>query len=273
MTRTGPIIVFDKASKTYGDHVLFDRLSLSIDAQEKIALIGPSGSGKTTILRILMTLESIDGGHVIVDGEQLWHKKVDDRLIPADEAHLRKMRTKLGMVFQHFNLFPHLSAINNVTLAPIHIKKISRKEAESHAMELLHTVGLADKAGHRPSKLSGGQKQRVAIARALALEPKIMLFDEPTSALDPELVDEVLSVMRKLADDSKMTMLLVTHEMSFARDFADRILFLDQGKIVEQGRPDDIFYHPKEERTRTFLSKIIAAGKPLFDTDESAPRS
>ncbi|TIP33847.1 MAG: ectoine/hydroxyectoine ABC transporter ATP-binding protein EhuA, partial [Mesorhizobium sp.] len=212
---------------------------------EKLALIGPSGSGKTTILRILMTLEKIDGGHIQVDGEQLYHMERNGQLLPADERHLARMRQKIGMVFQLFNLFPHKCVMDNVTLAPMLTKGVARAAAEKRAMELLDMVGLADKAG--------GQKQRVAIARALALSPKIMLFDEVTSALDPELVEEVLNVMRKLAAETDMTMLLVTHEMGFAHDFADRVLFFDRGRIVEEGKPDEIFRHPKQERTQSFL--------------------
>ncbi len=255
-----PIIRMDSISKRFGALTVLDGLSLQVRPGEKLALIGPSGSGKTTILRILMTLESISGGHVEVDGEQLFHMPGQGGLVPANEAHLHHMRTRIGMVFQHFNLFPHKSVLDNITLAPILTKGVSRRDAEVKARELLEMVGLADKASSMPSQLSGGQKQRVAIARALALSPKIMLFDEVTSALDPELVEEVLNVMRRLAAETDMTMLLVTHEMGFAHDFADRVLFFDRGRIVEEGAPDEIFRHPKQERTQTFLRKIIAAG-------------
>jgi polar amino acid transport system ATP-binding protein len=255
-----PIIRIDNIVKRYGPLTVLDGLSMEVMPGEKLALIGPSGSGKTTILRILMTLETISDGFIQVDGEQLYHMKKDGRLVPADERHLHKMREKIGMVFQHFNLFPHKCVLDNVTLAPILTKGMARAAAEKRAMELLDMVGLADKAKSMPAQLSGGQKQRVAIARALALSPKIMLFDEVTSALDPELVEEVLNVMRKLAAETDMTMLLVTHEMGFAHDFADRVLFFDRGKIVEEGKPEDIFRHPKQERTQTFLRKIIAAG-------------
>lgn len=255
-----PIIRIDNIVKRYGPLTVLDGLSMEVMPGEKLALIGPSGSGKTTILRILMTLESITGGHIQIDGEQLYHMPRNGSLVDADERHLRKMRAKIGMVFQHFNLFPHKTVLDNVTLAPILTKGVARPAAEKRAMELLDMVGMADKAGHVPAQLSGGQKQRAAIARALALSPRIMLFDEVTSALDPELVEEVLNVMKKLAAETDMTMLLVTHEMGFAHDFADRILFFDRGKIVEEGKPDEIFRNPKQERTQTFLRKIIAAG-------------
>jgi polar amino acid transport system ATP-binding protein len=255
-----PIIRIDNIVKRYGPLTVLDGLSMQVMPGEKLALIGPSGSGKTTILRILMTLESISGGHIEVDGEQLYHMPRNGSLVDADERHLRKMRAKIGMVFQHFNLFPHKTVLDNVTLAPILTKGVARPAAEKRAMELLDMVGMADKAKHVPAQLSGGQKQRAAIARALALSPRIMLFDEVTSALDPELVEEVLNVMKKLAAETDMTMLLVTHEMGFAHDFADRILFFDRGKIVEEGKPDEIFRNPRQERTQSFLRKIIAAG-------------
>ncbi|MCC2612008.1 ectoine/hydroxyectoine ABC transporter ATP-binding protein EhuA [Neorhizobium sp. Rsf11] len=255
-----PIIRIDNIVKRFGPLTVLDGLSMDVMPGEKLALIGPSGSGKTTILRILMTLESISGGHIEVDGEQLYHMKKGADLVPADEHHLHRMRKKIGMVFQHFNLFPHKCVLDNITLAPMLTQGVARSDAEKRAMELLDMVGMADKAKSVPAQLSGGQKQRVAIARALALSPKIMLFDEVTSALDPELVEEVLSVMKRLAAETDMTMLLVTHEMGFAHDFADRVLFFDRGKIVEEGRPEEIFSNPRQERTQTFLRKIIAAG-------------
>lgn len=258
-----PIIEIDKVCKSFGAFQVLRDLSFTVAPGEKLALIGPSGSGKTTILRILMTLETINSGHIKVDGEHLWHKQANGHLVPADEAHLHKMRAKIGMVFQLFNLFPHMTVLRNVNLAPMLTKGVPRKEAEERAMSLLNMVGMADKADAKPAQLSGGQKQRVAIARALALQPKVMLFDEVTSALDPELVEEVLNVMRKLAEETDMTMLLVTHEMSFAHDFADRVLFFDGGCIVEEGPPDQIFRDPKQERTQLFLKKIIAAGQRI----------
>ena len=251
------IIQFENVSKSFGDLKVLNNLNLEVKDGEKLALIGPSGSGKTTILRILMTLETIDDGFVTVNDEYLWHEKNNDKIIPASEKHLHKMRDKIGMVFQQFNLFPHLTAIENVEQPQILIKQKNKLEAKEKAEELFNLVGLRDKKEHYPHQLSGGQQQRVAIARALAMDPKIMLFDEVTSALDPELVDEVLTVLRKLASDSDTTMLTVTHEMNFAREFADRVLFFDAGQIVESGKPDIMFSNPQEQRTREFLKKFI----------------
>ena len=256
-----PIIRIQNLEKSFGTLRVIDGLNFDVAKGEKLALIGPSGSGKTTILRILMTLEDISGGRIEVCGEPLYHMSKGGAEVPADEAHLHKMRRHIGMVFQHFNLFPHKSVLQNITLAPVLTKGESRAAAEKRARELLDMVGLADKADYMPSQLSGGQKQRVAIARALALQPQIMLFDEVTSALAPELVEEVLEVMKRLANETDMTMLLVTHEMGFAHDFADRVLFFDKGRIVEQGPPDQIFTAPKQDRTKSFLRKIVAAGQ------------
>ena len=254
-----PFIAIDGISKSFGDLKVLDGLSFTVERGEKLALIGPSGSGKTTILRILMTLEPIDSGMVTIDGTGLFHECRGERLVPAGERHLRAMRSKIGMVFQLFNLFPHKTVLENVTLAPT-LHGVPHRAAEEAAAEMLDLVGMLDKAAHMPGQLSGGQKQRVAIARALALKPEIMLFDEVTSALDPELVEEVLSVMRRLGEETNMTMLLVTHEMHFARSFADRVLFFDAGQIVESGSPEQIFVRPEQDRTRAFLRKIIAAG-------------
>ena len=255
-----PIIRIHDLRKSFGSLTVIDGLSFEVHRGEKLALIGPSGSGKTTILRMLMTLETISGGRIEVCGEPLYHMSRNGAEVPADEAHLHEMRRHIGMVFQHFNLFPHKSVIDNITLAPMLTQGVARADAERQARELLEMVGLADKEASMPAQLSGGQKQRVAIARALALKPEIMLFDEPTSALDPELVEEVLEVMKRLAAETDMTMLLVTHEMGFAREFADRVLFFDRGRICEQGTPEQIFTNPAQDRTRTFLRKIIAAG-------------
>lgn len=254
---TGPIVKFDKVTKAFGDLVVLDQLNFEVAPAEKIAIIGPSGSGKTTILRILMTLVEPNDGVVYVDGQPLWHREVNGKLVSANEKHLRSIRGKLGMVFQHFNLFPHMNALRNVTEAPIHVLKTPKKEAKEKAKALLELVGLSDKIDSYPSQLSGGQKQRVAIARALAMRPKIMLFDEVTSALDPELVGEVLNVMRTLAEETDMTMLIVTHEMGFAREVADRVVFFDGGQVVEQGDPNDIFSSPKKERTKEFLQAVL----------------
>jgi polar amino acid transport system ATP-binding protein len=250
-------------SKRYGTLSVLDNFSMTVNRGEHIALIGPSGSGKTTVLRILMTLETIQEGTVWIEQEPLWHMPGRAGLIPASEAHLRHMRRRVGMVFQHFNLFPHLTAFENVATPPQISLGVSKEEARGRAQELLAMVGLAHKGDNYPSQLSGGQKQRVAIARALAMQPEIMLFDEVTSALDPELVDEVLAVLRDIGKETDTTMLLVTHEMSFANEFSDRVMFMDGGRIVEQGDPKILFTNPTEERTRSFLKKMLAAGQRL----------
>lgn len=234
-------------TKRFGDLTVFENLSVNVSKGEVLVIIGPSGSGKSTFLRCLNHLEAIDEGKVIIEDEEL---KQDDK------ALIRRITTKMGMVFQNFNLFPHMTALQNVMEAPITVKKEDKNVVEERAKKLLTKVGLGDKMDYYPSKLSGGQKQRVAIARALAMQPDIMLFDEPTSALDPELVGEVLSVMKELASEG-MTMVVVTHEMGFAKDVADRVIFMDGGKIVEQGTPEEMFTNPKEDRTREFLKKVI----------------
>ena len=258
-----PIIRFNDVCKSFGPLQVLKDLSLQVQPREHVALIGPSGSGKTTILRILMTLENIQGGTVQVEGEQLWHEEKNGQLQPAGEAHLRRMRRSIGMVFQQFNLFPHLTVVRNVADPPRLALGIPKEEANRRALELLEMVGLTDKIDQYPAQLSGGQKQRVAIARALNMSPKIMLFDEVTSALDPELVEEVQLVLRQLAEETDMTMLFVTHEMQFAHEVADRVLFFDGGQIVEEGPPDQIFSNPRHERTQAFLRKIVAAGIAL----------
>lgn len=257
------IICFENVIKKFGALTVLDQLNLSIRRGEKVSLIGPSGSGKTTILRILMTLENIQGGVVRVLGKPLWHMDLNGQLIPANEAYLRSMRKSIGMVFQQFNLFPNMNVLQNVAQPPMISMGLPREDATSRARDLLRLVGLSDKEEQYPIQLSGGQKQRVAIARALAMRPEILLFDEVTSALDPELVEEVLSVLRKIATETDATMLLVTHEMSFAHSISDRILFFDRGRIVEQGPPDAIFKNPREERTRFFLKKILESGRSL----------
>ncbi len=251
------VIQFEKVVKSFGDLTVLRELDLEIKPAEKVAIIGPSGSGKTTILRLLMTLEKPTSGFIYVNGKPLWHMEDKGKLVPASEKHLSEMRNDLGMVFQQFNLFPHMSALQNIIEAPIQVLKQSRAEATSYALELLDMVDLSEKINSYPYQLSGGQKQRVAIARALAMKPKIMMFDEVTSALDPELVGEVLNVMRKLANETEMTMLFVTHEMRFAREVANRVLFFDQGKICEEGPPSVIFDKPREPRTQSFLKAVL----------------
>jgi polar amino acid transport system ATP-binding protein len=252
-----PIIKFDKVVKRFGDLTVLNKLDFEVAKGEKVTIIGPSGSGKSTVLRILMTLENIDDGVVTVAGEPLWHESGPDGLKPASEAHLRKMRAQLGMVFQQFNLFPHMSVLRNITEAPTKVLGLSRQDARQRAEELLELVGLADQAQKYPHQLSGGQQQRVGIARALAMRPNVLLFDEPTSALDPELVGEVLNVIGMLAEEHDLTMLLVTHEMRFAREISDRVCFFDQGKIREQGTPEELFTDPSEDRTREFLKAVL----------------
>jgi polar amino acid transport system ATP-binding protein len=251
------LIRFRQVRKSYGAVNVLDDLDLDIAEGEKVAIIGPSGSGKTTILRLLMTLERYESGTIEVGGELLGLRRLGDRLVSDTEAHLRQVRKQIGMVFQHFNLFPHMTALQNVIEAPIRVLRLSRAEAEARARDLFAMVGLQEKAASYPRHLSGGQQQRVAIARALAMRPRIMLFDEVTSALDPELVGEVLQVIRRLAKESGMTMLIVTHEMSFARDVADRIIFMEKGRIVEEGEPGVIFREPRSERTRAFLKAVL----------------
>ncbi len=239
-------IAVTNLKKNFGSLEVLKRISLEVDEGEVVCLIGPSGSGKSTFLRCLNRLESITAGEVIVDGHP----------ISDPNVNINRVRENIGMVFQHFNLFPHLTVQENITLAPVELKKMDKDSAAQKAIELLERVGLADKAKVYPGQLSGGQKQRVAIARALAMNPDIMLFDEPTSALDPEMVGEVLEVMKQLAADG-MTMVVVTHEMGFAREVADRVIFMDEGVIVEEGTPEEIFGNPKEERTISFLNKVL----------------
>lgn len=231
-----PMVRFDNVSKRYGALTVLDGLNLDIARGEKVSIIGPSGSGKTTVLRMLMTLETINDGVIWVEGEPLTHMERNGKLVPADLAHIRKIRAKIGMVFQSFNLFPHMTAMQNCIEAPITVLGMKRADAEARAAELLDMVGLSEKKDHYPSQLSGGQQQRVAIARACAMRPKIMLFDEVTSALDPELVGEVLEVIRNLGREHDLTMLMVTHQMGFAKEFSDRVCFFHAGKIWSRGR-------------------------------------
>ncbi|WP_140763510.1 ectoine/hydroxyectoine ABC transporter ATP-binding protein EhuA [Mesorhizobium sp. B4-1-4] len=255
-----PMVRFDNVSKRYGALTVLDGLNLEIARGEKVSVIGPSGSGKTTVLRMLMTLETINDGVIWVEGEPLTHMQQGGTLMPANLAHIRRIRAKIGMVFQSFNLFPHMTAMANCIEAPITVLGMKRTDAEARAAELLDMVGLSQKKDHYPSQLSGGQQQRVAIARALAMRPKIMLFDEVTSALDPELVGEVLQVIRQIGREHDLTMLMVTHQMGFAKEFSDRVCFFYQGKICEQGPPGELFGAPKNERTRQFLHAVLEAG-------------
>jgi polar amino acid transport system ATP-binding protein len=256
-TDTQPIIRLRGVSKAFGALRVLDDLDLEIPSGQKVALIGPSGSGKSTILRICMTLETIDSGRVEIAGESVWTMTRDGKEVRADRRHLRKVRGHVGMVFQHFNLFPHMTVLRNVTEAPVHVLGLLHKDAEERARALLELVGLKDKIDAYPAQLSGGQKQRVAIARALAMRPRIMLFDEVTSALDPELVGEVLNVLRTLAHEREMTMLIVTHEIGFAREIADRVVFMEGGRIVEDDVPEVIFSRPSQPRTREFLNAVL----------------
>jgi len=253
------IVRFQNVTKRFGDLVVLTDFDFEVAAGEKVALVGPSGSGKSTVLRILMTLEPFQEGAVEVDGIP-YHQPGGKGPFRASERHLREIRRHVGMVFQHFNLFPHMTVLRNLTEAPVAVLGLSRKEAEERALELLSLVGLSDKRGAYPRELSGGQQQRVAIARALAMRPRVMLFDEPTSALDPELVGEVLGVIRALASEHDLTMILVTHEMRFAREVADRVCFFDRGRIVEEGPPERIFAAPREPRTREFLAAFLGEG-------------
>ncbi|WP_428983589.1 ectoine/hydroxyectoine ABC transporter ATP-binding protein EhuA [Paraburkholderia phymatum] len=254
-----PMVRFAGVTKRYGALTVLDELDLDIAPNEKVAIIGPSGSGKSTLLRVLMTLDPLTGGMIEVDGEPLTHMRKNGGLVPASPAHLRRVRSKIGMVFQSFNLFPHMTALANTIEAPMQVLGLSRKEATERSRELLSMVGLEDKCNHYPSQLSGGQQQRVAIARALAMRPKVMLFDEVTSALDPELCGEVLNVIRRLGEEHNLTMLMVTHQMGFAREFADRVCFFSQGKIIEQGPPQQFFTSPQHERTQQFLRAVREA--------------
>lgn len=240
------MIKVDNIKKSFGKNEVLKGISVDIRPQEVVVVIGPSGSGKSTFLRCINLLETIDGGHVYIEGVDITDKK----------TNINQIRTDVGMVFQQFNLFPHKTVMENITLSPLKVKKVSNEKAYNKGMELLKKVGLAEKADAYPDSLSGGQKQRVAIARALAMEPKIMLFDEPTSALDPEMVGEVLEVMKELAREG-MTMVVVTHEMGFAREVGDRVLFMDGGYIVEENKPKDIFENPQHDRTKAFLSKVL----------------
>jgi len=249
------IVKASKVNKYFGSlHVLRD-IEIEVRKNEAVVIIGPSGSGKSTFLRCINHLEKINSGHIYVNGHMIGYHDRNGRLVEDSEKNIARQRAEIGMVFQRFNLFPHLTAIQNIIEAPMRVRKIPEEQARADGERLLARVGLADKRDQYPNQLSGGQQQRVAIARALAMKPSLMLFDEPTSALDPEMIGEVLDVMKELAHE--MTMIVVSHEMGFARAAADRIVFVDEGQIIEQASPEDFFAHPRSERTRLFLSQIL----------------
>lgn len=256
MTANTPMVLSEGVHKRFGRQEVLKGITLAVQPGEVMCLLGPSGSGKSTFLRCINHLEKINAGRLSVDGELVGYRQVGEKLHELREAEIARKRAEIGMVFQHFNLFPHMTALENVTCAPIRVKKVARSDAQGRARELLARVGLADKLEAYPAQLSGGQQQRVAIARALAMEPKLMLFDEPTSALDPELVGEVLQAMQQLARDG-MTMIVVTHEIGFAREVADTVVFMDGGVVVESGPPAEVLANPRHERTRAFLSKVL----------------
>ena len=251
-----PMVKAEGVHKRFGRNEVLKGIDLEVAPGEVLCLLGPSGSGKSTFLRCINHLEKINAGRLSVDGELVGYRPAGDKLHELRESEVARKRAEIGMVFQHFNLFGHMTALANVTCAPIYVKRVPREQARTLARELLDRVGLTDKHDAYPSQLSGGQQQRVAIARAMAMEPKLMLFDEPTSALDPELVGEVLEAMKQLAGEG-MTMIVVTHEMGFAREVADNVVFMDGGVVVESGPPQDVIANPRHERTRAFLSKVL----------------
>jgi len=253
---TNPMVKAEAVHKSFGRLEVLQGIDLEVQPKEVMCMIGPSGSGKSTFLRCINHLEKIDAGRLSVDGELVGYRERGDRLYELPDSEVCKKRSEIGMVFQRFNLFPHMTALENVTEAPIRVKRENRTVVVERGRQLLSRVGLADKVNVYPNQLSGGQQQRVAIARALAMQPKLMLFDEPTSALDPELVGDVLDAMRGLAEDG-MTMVVVTHEMGFAREVGDSLVFMDGGVIVESGKPRDVLSNPQHERTRAFLSKVL----------------
>jgi polar amino acid transport system ATP-binding protein len=253
-----PLLRAHEVSKSFGHSLVLDKVSLDVARGEVVVLIGPSGAGKSTFLRTLNQLERIDSGSIYLDGELLGYEEANGKLHHLSETEITRQRRRFGMVFQQFNLFPHMTALQNIAHAPINVRGIKAAEAKTHALGLLDRVGLGDRAHHYPSELSGGQQQRVAIARSLAMEPDILLFDEPTSALDPELVDDVLQVMRALSQQGQ-TMIVVTHEMGFARDVADRVVFMTEGAIREVGSPGEIFRQNTNERLRGFLGSVGVA--------------
>jgi len=255
---TEPIVEYNDMHKSFDDTEVLKGIDFKIDPGEKVVLIGPSGSGKTTFARLLMTLEEITEGTITIDGEYLFHVEDENgNLVPADEEHIQKQRAKVGMVFQGFNLFPHMTALENVIEAPITVNGIDKDEATEEGKQMLDRVGLLDRADNYPAQLSGGEQQRVAIARALIMKPEILIFDEPTSSLDPELVGEVLEVIKSIAKEEDISMLLITHEMNFAMEIADHVVFFDDGVIAESGAPDDIMVNPQTERLQEFLEHFM----------------
>jgi polar amino acid transport system ATP-binding protein len=256
MTKNGPMVKAEGVHKRFGRLEVLKGINLQVDTGEVMCILGPSGSGKSTFLRCINHLEKIDAGRLWVGGELVGYRQVGDKIHELRDAEVCSERAQIGMVFQRFNLFGHMTALENVTEAPIQVKNVPRQQAQTRGKELLDRVGLGDKHDVYPSQLSGGQQQRVAIARALAMDPKLMLFDEPTSALDPELVGDVLDVMRGLAKEG-MTMIVVTHEIGFAREAGDTVVFMDEGVVVETGEPREVFANPKHERTKAFLSKVL----------------
>lgn len=257
MDATQPMVSIREVDKWFGNLQVLSNINLEVQAQETVCLIGPSGSGKSTLLRCVNHLEKISKGSIKVDGDLLGYRPKNGKLYEHREREAAQQRLVTGMVFQQFNLFPHMTALENVTFAPIKVKKVPKAQAIERAQKILTRVGLGGKSGNYPSQLSGGQQQRVAIARAMAMDPKVLLFDEPTSALDPELVGEVLEVMRDVAQSSKMTLMVVTHEMGFAREVADRVVFLDGGRVIETGSAEQVLDDPQHERTQAFLQAVL----------------
>jgi polar amino acid transport system ATP-binding protein len=270
MSQPPCMVKVENLHKSFGNLAILKGISFEVLRGATTVIIGPSGSGKSTLLRCINHLEKIDGGLIEVDGVQVGYRKSNEKLKELSGRTVAKQRADIGMVFQRFNLFPHMTALDNVIEAPIHVKGVRKKQAIQDGLALLDKVGLADKAGNYPSQLSGGQQQRVAIARALAMDPKVMMFDEATSALDPELVGEVLEVMEQLAHEG-MTMLVVTHEMGFAAEAADDVIFMDQGVIVEAGKPESIFSNPQHDRTRAFLHAVLAPKEAAKETFHLEP--
>ena len=262
-----PTIRFTDVHKHFGENVVLSGLDFEVAKGDRVTLIGPSGSGKTTILRLVMTLEQADEGYIFIDGRPLTHAERNGARVEVAEKHTSEIRQRIGMVFQQFNLFPNMTVMENLIEAPVHVLRQSKAEATARAEELLEQVGLSDKADSHPLELSGGQQQRVAIARALAMNPDILLLDEVTSALDPEIVGEVLGILRHVAETTDITMLIVTHEMQFARDVSNRVLMFDGGKIIEEATPEVMFSNPTHERTRSFLQAVL--GDPMLGVEET----